>query len=363
MAKKMILATGLQSGGTTLVSYAFLNHPQLDGILDMASDRIEVNFDKVKTPITWVKMTTIAFRWEEVAEVYKTLGYDVVPLLIVRNPFDAWASLKNKWYGLNGVTAEDPPLLLRFRRFFNDWQLFKDNAWPIIQYEDFLLDPEKVLRTACQQLNISFDPQMLEAGQDLNSIAYVSESNESFVKHLQQGPDKRLNESVKSLEKSEHDWIASALAALNDSYAYSNKHRVLADVAHALAPNAFDSRRYLGFGRRVLERKVSSKLLSLMPHLQMKQQTGWQVVLYGAGEFALYLYKQLQVAGIQVDNVVDSYAKQGQTLFDLPVNNPDSLHNQQKLCVLIASLSSADEIATSLQKYATTIDGLDILSF
>jgi hypothetical protein len=183
------------------------------------------------------------------------------------------------------------------------------------------------------------------------------------VKHLQQGPDKRLNESVKSLEKSEYDWIASALAALNDTYAYSNKHTVLADVGHALEPNAFDSRRYLGFGSRVLERKVSTKLLNLMPQLQMKQQTGWQVVLYGAGEFALYLYKQLQVAGIQVDNVVDSYAKQGQTLFDLPVNTPDSLHNQRMLCVLIASLSSADAIATSLQKYATTIDGLDILSF
>ena len=78
--KPMILATGTQSGGTTLVSAAFLKHPELDGILDMASDRIEVNLSAVTTPVTWVKMTTIAFRWQEVASVYDMHGYKPYPM-------------------------------------------------------------------------------------------------------------------------------------------------------------------------------------------------------------------------------------------------------------------------------------------
>ena len=66
------------------MSHSFLKHPELDGILDMASDRIEMNLARVSAPVVWVKMTTIAFRWEEVAAVYEQQGYEVYPLLIFR---------------------------------------------------------------------------------------------------------------------------------------------------------------------------------------------------------------------------------------------------------------------------------------
>ena len=86
-------------------------------------------------PLAWCKTTISSFRLSELASHYEDEGWTVTPLLIVRDVRDTWASLLTKPYGMNGFTAEDPPLRLRFRRFKEDWELFRAKGWPILRYE------------------------------------------------------------------------------------------------------------------------------------------------------------------------------------------------------------------------------------
>src|SRR5690242_18747883 len=117
MNRRMILCAGLQSGGTTLVSWCFLQRADTNGVLDMAHDNLRVNFEAVTTPVVWVKMTVGAFRWSDVCQMYRDLGWQPEPLLVVRDVRATFASLMKKDYGFNGTTAEEPPLRMRFRRF------------------------------------------------------------------------------------------------------------------------------------------------------------------------------------------------------------------------------------------------------
>src|SRR5262249_29100148 len=91
--RRMILAAGLQSGGTTIVSWCFLQRRDTNGVLDMANESIHVSFGKVTEPIVWVKMTVGSFRWFDVSEVYRDLGWQPEPLLIVRDVRSAFSSL------------------------------------------------------------------------------------------------------------------------------------------------------------------------------------------------------------------------------------------------------------------------------
>jgi hypothetical protein len=63
---RLILAAGLQSGGSTLVSWCFLQRGDTDGLLDMENSVIHVAFDRVRTPVVWAKMTIGSFRWLDV---------------------------------------------------------------------------------------------------------------------------------------------------------------------------------------------------------------------------------------------------------------------------------------------------------
>src|SRR5438094_9826269 len=83
--RRMILCAGLQSGGTTLVSWTFLQRRDTNGVLDMQNSIIHASFDRVVEPIVWVKMTIGAFRWLEVCDVYRDLGWNPQPLLVVRD--------------------------------------------------------------------------------------------------------------------------------------------------------------------------------------------------------------------------------------------------------------------------------------
>jgi hypothetical protein len=79
--RRMILCGGLQSSGTTLVSWCSLQRQDVNGVLDMSHDLIMYSFDRVKEPIVWVKMTIGAFRWLDVYETYRDLGWNPEPLL------------------------------------------------------------------------------------------------------------------------------------------------------------------------------------------------------------------------------------------------------------------------------------------
>src|SRR3954470_7299729 len=121
-ARTLILCGGLQSSGTTLVSYCFLQRADTNGVLDADNDLLPTIDEGLATPIAWYKTTVSCFRLSEIAQHYRDAGWNVRTLLMLRDLRAVWASLRNKSYGRNGITAEDPPLRLRLRRFVEDWR-------------------------------------------------------------------------------------------------------------------------------------------------------------------------------------------------------------------------------------------------
>ena len=174
--QRMILCKGLQSGGSTILSWCFLQRNDTNGVLDMPNDVIQMSFDQSHEPILWCKMTIGAFRWLDVCDAYRDLGWDPQPVLIVRDVRAVFASLLRKKYGFNGTTAEDPPLRLRFRRFLHDWELIK--------YEEFIMDWSAVLRCACHELSLPWDEAMVRWPKKISDIAYVHKPNKTFMSSL-----------------------------------------------------------------------------------------------------------------------------------------------------------------------------------
>ncbi len=157
----LYLCGGLQSSGSTLVSWCFLQRADMSGVLDAYNDVLPWFDPQGRTDLLWCKTTIGCFRLIEVIRHFQDCGWNVPPLLIVRDVRKVWASLVGKTYGLNGLTAEDPPLRLRFRRFLSDWELFRDEGWPILRYESLVADPKKTLRQACQDLALPWDDGMV----------------------------------------------------------------------------------------------------------------------------------------------------------------------------------------------------------
>src|SRR5215204_2566959 len=186
--RRMILCAGLQSGGTTLISWCFLQRRDTNGVLDTPSDLIQPAFERVQDPIVWVKMTVASFRWLDMCETYRDLGWEPEPLLVVRDARTAYSSLTKKDYGCNGTTAEDPPLRMRFRRFLRDWELFRANGWPIIKFEDFIQEPRAVLMKVCADLSLPWDEGMISWPEKPFEIAYVKKGqNKTFERSIGKG--------------------------------------------------------------------------------------------------------------------------------------------------------------------------------
>lgn len=245
---RMILCGGLQSGGTTLISWCFLQRQDTDGVLDMANDVLRVEFSQATAPVLWIKMTVGAFRWLDVAEVYRDLGWRVEPLLIVRDARAAYESLMRKDYGVNGTTAEQPPLRLRFRRFLHDWDLFRANGWPIVKYEDFVADERAVLCQICERLGLPWDEGMLTwPKKTLAQIAYSGpEANETFAKSLAKGSLAAAKLSAKAEVKLQHlpatelQWLEETFATYHAFHGYPASIAPPPTAKPALAPPSFE---------------------------------------------------------------------------------------------------------------------------
>jgi hypothetical protein len=224
--RRMILCAGLQSGGTTLVSWCFLQRRDTNGVLDMPSDVIQAAFDKVKEPIVWCKTTIASFRWLDLAELYRDLGWEPEPLLVVREVRTTYSSLVRKWYGHNGTTAEDPPLRMRFRRFLRDWELFCQEAWPILKYEDVIDREGDALQEICERMRLAWDPGMVSWPKQRAQIAYVGDLNRTFEQTMAKGSlaTAKLREkaqlSLEGLPRRELEWLEETFAAYNQLHGY-----------------------------------------------------------------------------------------------------------------------------------------------
>ena len=168
---KLYLCAGLQSSGSTLVSWCFLQRRDMNGVLDADNDLLPQIDPQIGCPGVWYKTTISCFRLSELVFHYHSQGWDVRPLLIVRDVRRVWDSLLKKPYASNGITAEDPPLRLRLYRFKQDWELFQRRGWPTLRYESLIVEPEKTLRAACGQLGLPWDATMLSWPKPQRDIA------------------------------------------------------------------------------------------------------------------------------------------------------------------------------------------------
>jgi hypothetical protein len=247
--QRMILCAGLQSGGTTLVSWCFLQRGDTNGVLDMPSDVIQVAFDKVTEPIVWCKTTVASYRWLDVCETYRDLGWNPEPLLVARDVRATYASLIRKWYGFNGTTAEDPPLRMRFRRFLADWQLFRDQGWPILKYEDLIDQEDRALVGLCAQMSLDWDESMASWPKQRGEIAYVGKLNETFERSMEKGSlaeakiASKATISSQGLPTEEIRWLDELFGDYNRFHGYPANLR---DDDEETRPFALPSPRYEG---------------------------------------------------------------------------------------------------------------------
>lgn len=176
----LVLCGGLQSSGTTLISYCFLQRGDTDGVLDADNDLLPALDPRLARPVAWYKTTISSFRLSEIAQYYRDAGWDVRTLLVLRDLRAVWASLRKKSYGRNGITAEDPPLRLRLRRFVDDWRNAAATGTVLLRYEDFVKAPEHSLKHVCGQLGLAWDPAMIVWPKPAENIADRKNGNGSF---------------------------------------------------------------------------------------------------------------------------------------------------------------------------------------
>jgi hypothetical protein len=220
---RLFLCAGLQSSGSTLVSWCFLQRSDMDGVLDARFDMLP-SVPNVKTN-AWCKFTIACFRFKEVQAHLQDEGWTITPLLVVRDVRAVFNSLITKSYGRNGTTADDPPIRLRLRRFKDDWQMFRENGWPILRFESLLVDGQRPLETACRQLDLPWDEGMVQWRKDISQIAAAGYGNETFIRNrkisLADSIDpKQLSLRTDKIPALDLDWMEQEFAEFNIAMGY-----------------------------------------------------------------------------------------------------------------------------------------------
>lgn len=295
---EMILCSGLQSGGTTLVSWCFLQRPDMSGILDMWTE-VLLLMPYVNTQYGWCKMTTSCFRWQDVADFYADQGWNVRPLLVVRDVRSAYTSLRVKPYGLNGVTAEDPPLRMRFRRFLRDWEEFRARGWPIIRFESFLANPVVTLKDCCKKLEVPWYEDMVVWPKSVEDISGVEHANETF--HASLGgeglletikPNNKLTE-LRGVSQEDLRWLEEVFYEYNQENDYPS-HVEPVDVNFLPdRPNWFVTKRHeQALERADCQRRISRCNESLQAVMDSKSWRLTAPLRYVGGFFLKRMARQ-----------------------------------------------------------------------
>jgi len=184
----LLLCGGLQNSGSTLVSWCFLQRRDTDGVLDACNDELFVfPEDRLKAHYHWCKFTVGCFGFHDLRAFYADAGFRVMPLLVVRDTRSVFRSLLTKNYGRNGLTAEDPPLRMRMRRFKRDWKDFRAAGWPMLRFESLVGDPEITLHAACTALGLDWDPDMLTWPKLPEQVSFFLNGNATFQRSRQGG--------------------------------------------------------------------------------------------------------------------------------------------------------------------------------
>ncbi len=233
-SRDLFLCGGTQSSGSTLISWCFLQRRDMNGFLDADNDLL-IDIPDIGQPHTWYKTTISCFRVSELASHYQDAGWRVHPILVARDVRHVWASLCQKPYGRNGITAEDPPLRTRLRRFKEDWELFRRNGWPVIGYENFVAEPERELRRICTDLGLAWDDAMMTWPKPRASIADTKHGNHTFRESRGQGLIESLRPSRDellpgSIPPADLDWLEAEFADFNRASCYPARAAVSRDA-------------------------------------------------------------------------------------------------------------------------------------
>ena len=246
-AQTVILATGLQSSGSTLLSWCFLQRSDMNGVLDGDTDLIPQLPATIGARYAWYKTTVSSFTLRDQIACLQDDGFNVLPLLMVRDVRVVWASLARKHYGRNGITAEDPPLRLRLRRFLESWQYAVDNQLPVIKYEEFVQQPEAVLRKCCKALSLPWDEDMLNWPKPATEIADMRHGNATFRDSDKRGLLAAIKqpEGVESgtIHEQDLDWLDEYFAEFNQALGYPSQLSSFTKLPGRLVPDWRQSRR------------------------------------------------------------------------------------------------------------------------
>ncbi|MBZ0133670.1 MAG: class I SAM-dependent methyltransferase [Rhodocyclaceae bacterium] len=206
-SRTLYLCGGLQSSGSTLVSWCFLQRHDLDGIFDMENSVIHQDFSRVHTESVWLKMTIGSFRLIELVSFYEAQGWTVKPFLVHRDLVSVYRSLRGKLYGFDGATGDEPPIFIRVQRYLADLEAFRVRGWPVLSYENLVRNPRGELERLCTLLGLAWDEAMVSWPKNETSIAYMANGNPTFRGTKEGTPD--LFSSIAKFQQRESTLKAS----------------------------------------------------------------------------------------------------------------------------------------------------------
>lgn len=180
ISPKLYLCGGLEESGASLVSWCFWQRAEMRALIALAGDVLPGFQPAPDGRATWMLATLNSFRLTEMAYHYRDLGWDVHPLLVVRDLRAVWAALVQKPAVHNGLTAEDPPLRMRFRRFVEDWELLRRMRWPMVRFEDLMSDAQRALREVSAGLELPWHDVMHRWPRPLKPLADAALPDAAF---------------------------------------------------------------------------------------------------------------------------------------------------------------------------------------
>lgn len=251
-SRVLYLCGGMQSSGSTLVSWCFLQRHDLDGVYDMENSVIHQDFSRVSTDPVWLKMTIGAFRLAELVSLYEAQGWVVKPMLVHRDLASVYRSLRDKPYGFDGATGDEPPIFIRMRRYLADLDAARANNWPVLNYEDLIRNPIGELQRICDSLGLAWDEAMVTWPKSEASIADMANGNIAFRDTKQESTGllatiaKYQRRTVPAEEPKECGFLASMAEAIDGS---STSSISVGDVVSSLLPPV----RFQGTRRQFLE--------------------------------------------------------------------------------------------------------------
>tara|TARA_E500000331_G_scaffold336553_1_gene363765 strand:- start:348 stop:1196 length:849 start_codon:yes stop_codon:yes gene_type:complete len=274
MTNKLLLCVGPQSSGTSFISWCFLQRKDSDGVLDGFHDRLGI-LPRVSTPYIWYKTTVSSFRLTEMTEFYEAEGFDVQPLLVVRDLRFVWNSLSSRTYGINGLTAEDPPLRIRLLRFKQDWEAAISNNLPIIKWESFVESPEKVLKRACVDMDLEWDQSMVSWPKSWEEIKAPINGSPTFKNNLKKGLHKSLiskNQESLSIGVEDLAWLETTFKDYNQSLNYAHNIQINEPLSLKYATPSFKETRR---GKKYAKQSLSLRLRNSLPFLKKWIPSNW----------------------------------------------------------------------------------------